>query len=1366
MTFLGAYDRHIYKSLCKRLCKLYQQKEELESKEVGHSESVVSSANARSINVDSIQYTIRRIKKRIKRYLQRKKYRNKVSRLRKRKKPLSKHEELINSIYQPYFDNGVSHFKILTWNVRTLRGEEDMLEFLDCMQEGHYNVGIVSETHIQNVPLEGIRYRLPSGKTYYFLGHGNRVDDKPYGGVGIVLSAKLYRARIQSPLEALELCSERMTLVCLQIGTHTYSIISIYAPTNADITLLKSMEKIQSKEERLHCERRKIFYSDVLDPLLNCISKFSHIIMGGDFNARIGDDIREVTGTFDEEEKKLYDKALGNYCNVSDSGHSQSNENGWLLADFCLVHQLAVVSTHFPVSGTWLCNINKVAYKIDHILVRQVDLPSVLECQVSHDIFHRSCDRRPLHKRNTYDHYPLSTIIDWKLLEKKKITSNLKRKFTPKQEKINIDKLRALQIEDVKSIFTVVDSKLDELFPRSDNNTTGDIVSSDLDHVNKNIIDGIFQIAKALKVVDHGIKPVKQNDWFIGHEQELEAARLEMNSRYSTYMSSAVNKIDRDQMLYREFVNSRKFYRKLRNRIRADFLRIQQEKHESLHINDAWGYFRSIERYKNRHRCTSKLFAAGIQDSNGKAHTDMDTVFQLLSNHCTNLFSNDRVINLVEVEKHVRDVWNQETLPHNVDIVKYRDILHQNFTSEEISVALSLLGNRKSPGSDGFPAEIFKILASARFIDVITSFFNLCLHSGNIPHQFKESIIILLFKKGDKTLCDNYRTISLLNTLTKWLMKTLMIRLTNYLEAMSIFGIQPNKFNIIPENQYAFRSNRCREEAIFLLDTLLKDHWSANVDLFLVFIDLKKAYDYVSREILWLILKILNVPPIFINLLKCLHDGSFARLRVNGIYSDILILLNSGLKQGCNGATLFFNIFFAAIFAIVHKKLSNIGVDYIVLRIEDKRPLQKEMVHIGDLMFADDVNIACNTVAETQTYIDVLDQITILFGMCISDVKTEIMPQYSRTSKLVNEPIFTLPSTGRVLKNVKYFKYLGAMCMSFRPSLQSKDHIDVMEKEVARRISLAQWQFHEWSDILLLKSKKLLERVNLFKTYVVSILTQSIGARVFTQSHIDKLEHCYYTMLRKILRWPFKNLKSRWFMYKQCHVMPFSCLYDQAVLRFAKFLREKDCYSLSRTMFCERNELHRQYINGSIVPGTKIPVYCPISYAIQSTYKSQGGRSLLQQATFVIVKIGLAPQHFSGITDTNERCMKALIYPYDIWEDWTSELSDIDTAIKVMGDILIEDNIVQSQIRDVIDPHRKEYLIKNMEEKEKIAKEKKKKKKETKCLAISKEISKEKKKTTKKTVTTTDDTLSSLPSSSVTTRSGRKVIPRKPFDDP
>jgi hypothetical protein len=99
----------------------------------------------------------------------------------------------------------------------------------------------------------------------------------------------------------------------------------------------------------------------------------------------------------------------------------------------------------------------------------------------------------------------------------------------------------------------------------------------------------------------------------------------------------------------------------------------------------------------------------------------------------------------------------------------------------EVEIAIAKLKKYKSSGSYQIPAELIqaggKILLSV-FHKLINSAWN----KEELPDQWKESIIVPVHKKDDKTDCNNYRGISLLSTSYKVVSNILLSRLGPYID--------------------------------------------------------------------------------------------------------------------------------------------------------------------------------------------------------------------------------------------------------------------------------------------------------------------------------------------------------------------------------------------------------------------------------------------------------------------------------------------------------------------------------------------------------------------------------------------------------
>jgi len=134
----------------------------------------------------------------------------------------------------------------------------------------------------------------------------------------------------------------------------------------------------------------------------------------------------------------------------------------------------------------------------------------------------------------------------------------------------------------------------------------------------------------------------------------------------------------------------------------------------------------------------------------------------------------------------------------------------------EIEMAIEKLKENKSPGIDQIPAELRQGISIIRYkmhkLVNSTSIWN----KEELLEEWKESIIVLVYKKGDKTDCSDYRGISLFPTMYKILSNIVLSRLTPYAEG------------IIGNHQCGFRRNRSTIDHIFCIHQVLEENWEHN----------------------------------------------------------------------------------------------------------------------------------------------------------------------------------------------------------------------------------------------------------------------------------------------------------------------------------------------------------------------------------------------------------------------------------------------------------------------------------------------------------------------------------------------------------
>ena len=170
------------------------------------------------------------------------------------------------------------------------------------------------------------------------------------------------------------------------------------------------------------------------------------------------------------------------------------------------------------------------------------------------------------------------------------------------------------------------------------------------------------------------------------------------------------------------------------------------------------------------------------------------------------------------------------------------------------------LKRHKSPGTDQIPAELIK--ATGRTIrSEIHTLINSIWNKEELPEEWKESIIVSIYKKSDKTEYSNYRDTSFLSTTYKIVSNILLSRLTPYAE------------RIIGDHQCRFRRITSATDRKFCIRQILEKKWECNEAVHQLFIDFKKAYDSVRREVLYNILVEFCIPMKLVRLIKmCLTE--------------------------------------------------------------------------------------------------------------------------------------------------------------------------------------------------------------------------------------------------------------------------------------------------------------------------------------------------------------------------------------------------------------------------------------------------------------------------------------------------------------
>ena len=137
---------------------------------------------------------------------------------------------------------------------------------------------------------------------------------------------------------------------------------------------------------------------------------------------------------------------------------------------------------------------------------------------------------------------------------------------------------------------------------------------------------------------------------------------------------------------------------------------------------------------------------------------------------------------------------SQATLPQTVTNTTYKldSII---VTPEEVRDTLKSLPTGKAAGPDLINNRLLKELAQPLALP-LSEFFNFSLSSGSVPHIWKQANVTPIHKKNDPSDVSNYRSISLLSTVSKVLEKIVHKYLFNFFRDNNV--ITPFQSGFVP----------------------------------------------------------------------------------------------------------------------------------------------------------------------------------------------------------------------------------------------------------------------------------------------------------------------------------------------------------------------------------------------------------------------------------------------------------------------------------------------------------------------------------------------------------------------------------------
>ena len=243
-------------------------------------------------------------------------------------------------------------------------------------------------------------------------------------------------------------------------------------------------------------------------------------------------------------------------------------------------------------------------------------------------------------------------------------------------------------------------------------------------------------------------------------------------------------------------------------------------------------------------------------------------------------------------KEHFEEILNRQEPENsigqpNTDEISERVNVKTDYISEgEIRRAMSDMKNRKAPGRDGITVELLKadnIITES----ILEELFRVIWDTEEIPSGWTKGIIIKIPKKGDLTVCDNSRGVTLLSVPGKIFGKVLINRIKD--------GVDKELRN----EQAGFREGRSTVEQLFILRNIIEQSVEWQAGLHINFVDFEKSLDSVHRESLWNIMRCYGIPDKLIRMVQLLYEDTQCAVIDEGEESE-WYSVKTGVKQGCS----------------------------------------------------------------------------------------------------------------------------------------------------------------------------------------------------------------------------------------------------------------------------------------------------------------------------------------------------------------------------------------------------------------------------------------------------------------------------------
>lgn len=280
------------------------------------------------------------------------------------------------------------------------------------------------------------------------------------------------------------------------------------------------------------------------------------------------------------------------------------------------------------------------------------------------------------------------------------------------------------------------------------------------------------------------------------------------------------------------------------------------------------------------------------------------------------------------------------------------------------------------------------------------------LDSGRLPESMCISKLVPVPKSSQAsalTNMDMYRGIAVSPVLSRAFDRLLNKRL----ESVTIGA------DLRAPTQCGFRPGHGTLDALFTIQHLIHAAQHRGDLLVAVFVDFKKAFDTVRRDLLLERCRELGIHGPFMAALVALYDRVAMQVSVGQDLGSVFAT-TSGTKQGSELSPLLFGLFIELLHELIKLKVPGAG------------PIIGDM-HVPDIMYADDVVLLASGQAAAQQLLDILEVFCTLFGMTVNLAPHKTAAVVFRKPGTPVSRGFRLTYKGREVTRQPSYVYLGVV---------------------------------------------------------------------------------------------------------------------------------------------------------------------------------------------------------------------------------------------------------------------------------------------------------------------------------------------------